>query len=185
MGTFDDVVNGTDYSVVEVPYWTWFEKLDEVQAFLRDRAKQYDLHWPLLRDNLKYCHCFIERKAAVVTPIYPLVDLIPSFATCKRRVFMSATIPDDSEIIRTFDATSESLLKPLSSKSLAGLSERMILVPELLGFKVNDVLTTVRALCENLAKKRNLSTVILVPSGKRPPAGHRLLSTWRRRKRWR
>ena len=58
---------------------------------------------------------------------------------------MSATIPDDSEIIRTFDATSESLMNPLSSKSLAGVSERMILAPELLGFKVADVLNTVRA----------------------------------------
>jgi hypothetical protein len=83
---------------------------------------------------------------------------------------MSATIPDDSEIIRTFDGTSESLMKPLSSKSLAGVSERMILVPELLGFKVTDVLNTVRALCETLAKKKNLSTVILVPSGKAPDA---------------
>ena len=126
IGTFDDVVAGADYSVLEVPYWTWFDKLDEVQGFLRDRAKQYELHWPLLRDNLKYCHCFIERRSVVVTPIFPLVDLIPSFASCKRRVFMSATIPDDSEIIRTFDATSESLMKPLSSKSLAGVSERMI-----------------------------------------------------------
>ena len=79
---------------------------------------------------------------------------------------MSATIPDDSEIIRTFDATSESLMKPLSSKSLAGVSERMILVPELLGFKVTDVPTTVRALCEHVAKKKNLGSVILVPSGK-------------------
>lgn len=165
LGTFDDVVAGADYSVLEVPYWTWLEKLDEVQGFLRDRAEPYDLHWPLLRDSVKYCHCFIDRKSVVVTPIFPLVDLIPSFATCKRRVFMSATIPDDSEIIRTFDATPESLMKPLSSKSLAGVSERMILAPELLGFKVADVLNTVRALCENVAK-RKLSTVVLVPSGK-------------------
>ncbi|MDR3719105.1 MAG: DEAD/DEAH box helicase family protein [Bryobacteraceae bacterium] len=165
LGTFDDVVEGRDYSVLEVPYWTWLEKLDEVQGFLSDNAEQYDLHWPLLRDNLRYCHCFIERKSVVVTPIFPLVDLIPSFATCKRRVFMSATIPDDTAIIRTFDATRESLMRPLSSKSLAGVSERMILVPELLGFKVVDVLTMVRKLCESVAKK-DLSTVILVPSGK-------------------
>jgi replicative superfamily II helicase len=166
VGTFDDVVAGADYSVLEVPYWTWFERLDEVQAFLRERSEQYEFQWPLLRDHLRYCHCFIDRKSVVVTPIFPLVDLIPSFATCKHRVFMSATIPDDSEIIRAFDGSAESLLNPLSSKSLAGVSERMILVPELLGFKVKDVLQTVRALCEHVAKKLSLSTVILVPSGK-------------------
>jgi replicative superfamily II helicase len=165
LGTFDDVAGGGDYSVLEVPYWAWQEKLDEVQGFLRSNANDYEFVWPLLRDNLKYCHCFVDRRSVVVTPIFPLVDLIPSFATCKHRVFMSATIPDDSEIIRTFDSTPESLITPLASKSLAGVSERMILVPELLGFKVTDVPTTVRKLCESIAKK-NLSTVILVPSGK-------------------
>ena len=165
LGTFDDVAGGGDYSVLEIPYWAWQEKLDEVQNFLRSIAAEYEFQWPLLRDNLKYCHCFVDRRSVVVTPIFPLVDLIPSFATCKRRVFMSATIPDDSEIIRTFNSTPESLITPLVSKSLAGVSERMILVPELLGFKVTDVLAMVRKLCESVAKKK-LSTVILVPSGK-------------------
>jgi replicative superfamily II helicase len=165
LGTFDDVVGGADYNVLEVPYWVWHQKLDEVQAFLKTHSKAYEYQWPLVRDALNCCHCFIDRKSVVVTPILPLVDLIPSFATCKRRVFMSATIPDDSEIIRTFDAKPEALLAPLSSKSLAGVSERMIIVPELLGFKVTDVYATIRKLCENSAKKK-LSTVILVPSGK-------------------
>lgn len=165
LGTFDDVVGGTDYTVLEVPYWNWLQKLDEAQGVLKANAKLYEYQWPLLRDSLNCCHCFIDRKAVVVTPILPLVDLIPSFATCKRRVFMSATIPDDSEIIRTFDATPDALLAPLSSKSLAGVSERMIIVPELLGFKVTDVYATIRKLCENSSKKK-LSTVILVPSGK-------------------
>jgi replicative superfamily II helicase len=165
LGTFDDVVGGSDYTVLEVPYWNWVQKLDEAQGVLKANAKLYEYQWPLLRDSLKCCHCFIDRKAVVVTPILPLVDLIPSFASCKRRVFMSATIPDDSEIIRTFDATPDALLAPLSSKSLAGVSERMIIVPELLGFKVTDVYATIRKLCENSAKKK-LSTVILVPSGK-------------------
>jgi len=165
LGTFDDVVGASDYGVLEVPYWSWHEKLEEVQAFLRENAQgRYELPWPLLRDNLKYCHCLVTRNAVVVTPILPLVDLFPSFSECKRRVFMSATIPDDSEIIRTFDSSSEALFKPLTSKSLAGVSERMILVPGLMGFKVADLLATIRKLCQNAAKAK-LGTVIFVPSG--------------------
>ncbi|MDX2152890.1 MAG: DEAD/DEAH box helicase family protein [Bryobacteraceae bacterium] len=165
LGTFDDVIAGTDYALLEVPYWSWLKKLDEARGVLKANAKLYEFQWPLLRDSLNYCHCFIDPRAVVVTPILPLVDLIPSFATCKRRVFMSATIPDDSEIIRTFNVSPDALLAPLSSKSLAGVSERMIIVPELLGFKITDVYKTTRALCEKSAKKK-LSTVILVPSGK-------------------
>ena len=69
LGTFDDVVAGTDYSVLEVPYWTWFEKLDEAQDFSVIMPNSMP---PLaaVRDNLKYCHCFIERKSVVITPIF-------------------------------------------------------------------------------------------------------------------
>ena len=165
LGTFDDVVGGADFSVLEVPYWVWQQKLDEVQAFLRTHSNKYEFQWPLLRDALNCCHCFVDKNSVVVTPILPLVDLIPSFTTCKRRVFMSATIPDDSEIIRAFDVKPEALLAPLASKSLAGVSERMIIVPELLGFKVTDDYAIIRKLCENSANKQ-LSTVILVPSSK-------------------
>ncbi len=65
---------------------------------------------------------------------------------------MSATIPDDGEIIRSFDAVPEALKKPLGSKSLAGVSERMILVPELMEFKFSDVLATTRGFAQNAAQ---------------------------------
>jgi replicative superfamily II helicase len=164
LGTFDDVVSGGDYAILEIPYWAWQDKLDAVQALLKDNVEgRYELVWPLLRDSLKYCHCLITKNSIAITPIFPLVDLIPAFSECKRRIFMSATIPDDSEIVRSFDASPEALQKPLVSKSLAGVSERMILVPELMDFKFKDVLATLRGLAQNAAK--TVSTVILVPSG--------------------
>jgi len=165
LGTFDDVVKGNDYSVLEAPYWSWQEKLDEVQAYLRDNAaKRYELEWSFLRDNLRYCQCLITKEGIAITPVFPLVDLVPSFSECRRRVFMSATIPDDSEIIRAFDASSESLQRPLTSNSVAGVSERMILVPELMELRLNDVLGTIKKLAQNASKSKR-STVILVPSG--------------------
>ncbi len=42
---------------------------------------------------------------------------------------MSATIADDSEIVRTFGASQTAIAKPVTSESLAGVGERMILVP--------------------------------------------------------
>lgn len=165
LGTYDDVVGGGDYAVLEVPYWAWQDKLDEVQACLKDKVEgRYELEWKFLRDNLKYCHCLITKNSIVITPVFPLVDLVPSFSECKRRIFMSATIPDDSEIIRSFDAMPEALEKPLASKSLAGVSERMILVPELTEFRFKDVLATIKGLAQSAAKSGS-STVILVPSG--------------------
>jgi replicative superfamily II helicase len=165
LGTFDDVVNGVDYRVIEVPNWSWHEKLDEVQALLRANARgKYELEWFFLRDNLKYCECLITKDVVAITPVFPLVDLIPSFSECRHRIFMSATIPDDSEIVRAFDANPESLLRPLTSTSVAGVSERMILVPDLMELKINDVPGTIKKLAHNAAKSKR-STAILVPSG--------------------
>jgi replicative superfamily II helicase len=170
LGTFDDVVNRNDYSVLEAPYWSWQEKLDEVQALLRDNAAdRYELEWSFLRDSLKYCQCLITKDGVAITSMFPLVDLVPAFSDCKRRIFMSATIPDDSEIIRAFDASPESLERPLTSNSVAGVSERMILVPELMALRIGDVSGTVKKLAQHAAKSK-LSTVILVPSGRHAQA---------------
>jgi replicative superfamily II helicase len=165
LGTFDDIVNGQDYGVLEVPYWSWKAKSAQVREYLRERAKSYPFEWPFLRDAFDYCHCLIGRSALVITPIFPLVDLIPAFAECPRRIFMSATIGDDSAIIRTFDASPESIAKPITSNSLAGVSERMILAPELMKFSIDSVPKMVQSIAKWMAEKQKMSTVILTPSG--------------------
>ena len=64
LGTFDDVISNADYSILEVPYWAWQEKLDEIQPLLRKHATgRFEYEWPLLRDNLRYCHCLITKDA--------------------------------------------------------------------------------------------------------------------------
>jgi replicative superfamily II helicase len=164
IGTFDDIVSGTDSAILEVPYWSWKVKSTQVRQFLRNSAENYPFVWSFLRDNFDYCHCLINQNAFIITPIFPLVDLIPTFADCPRRIFMSATISDDSAILRTFDANFESIAKPITSNSLAGVSERMILAPELMPFTDELPPQILKKLPELTTKKQALGTVILVPS---------------------
>lgn len=163
LGSFDDVVTGEDFSVLEVPYWAWKEKMAQVQQYLKEHQASYKLPWLFLRDSLAYCQCLIGRSALVITPYYPLVDAIPTFGDCPRRVYMSATIGDDSALIRTFDADLDSVSKPISSKSLAGISERMILAPELMNLKT-DVKEVVPKVAKWVVDTKKAGTVILVPS---------------------
>ncbi|HQT86484.1 MULTISPECIES: DEAD/DEAH box helicase family protein [Acidiphilium] len=112
-GTFSDITNGKDYGVVEVPSWAWNRKLPEVQDYLSQHVDAIDSYvWPFLRDNLAFCHCLFSRTAVAITPIFPPVDLVPTFEDCARRIYMSATIADDSEIVRTFGASPEAIAKP-------------------------------------------------------------------------
>lgn len=164
LGTFDDVVSGAETAVLEVPYWAWNEKRDAVREMLRSRADHFKYVWPLLRDRLDLCHAFVSSTAFTLTPWMPLVDALPTFVQAPRRVYMSATIADDSAIVRTFDASADAVAKPLQSKSLAGVSERMVLVPEAMPFKF-DVAAYVKKVATKVASLKK-GVVILVPSGK-------------------
>jgi replicative superfamily II helicase len=163
LGTFDDTLSGESYGVIEVPYWAWNEQLDAVREQLRGDAKKYGLVWPLLRDNLHLCHALIRHDAFTVTPVLPLVQLFPTFSEAPRRIYMSATIADDSEIVRTFDADSQLVSDPMTSRSLAGVSERMILIPDLMPFKFK-VREAADKLLEWTTDKRDRGAIVLVPS---------------------
>ncbi len=164
IGTFDDIIAGSEYSVLEVPYWAWHEQLDTVREQIKSDADKYALVWPLLRDQLHFCHALISRNAFTITPILPLVNAFPTFFDASRRIYMSATIADDSDIVRTFDANPEAVQKPLTSRSLAGVSERMILIPDLMPFKF-DVTNAIKKIVEWTSKNK-LGAIILVPSDK-------------------
>lgn len=164
LGTFDDIASGKDFGVVEVPSWAWQSKLPEMQDYLASVISNVDDYvWPFLRDNLAVCHCLFSRSAVTVTPIFPTVDLLPTFSECPRRIYMSATIADDSEIVRTFDASVAAVAKPISSVSLAGVGERMILVPNLMKLSGVPIGSLVKHIAKDIAK-RKAGVAVLVPS---------------------
>ena len=164
-GTFDDVISGKESIVLEVPHWNWLDRVDEVQKLLRSLPEDFnDIAWPILRDELPSSHALITRHGFTITPLSPPVHAIPSFANCVRRIFMSATISDDSEIVRAFGATSESVSTPIAPVTLAGVAERMILVPGWMQLnKDTEPDDLVDALLD-FAEANDLNTLILTPS---------------------
>ena len=162
VGTFDDVVAGSDFAVLEVPYWAWHEQLEAVREQLKMDTETYSLVWPLLRDQLHLCHALISHNSFTITAILPLVNAFPTFTDAPRRIYMSATIADDSEIVRTFGADPEAI-HALASRSLAGVSERMILIPDLMPFKF-QVSESIEKLLDWAAKHKKVGAVVLTPS---------------------
>ena len=164
-GSFADVTNGKDYGVMEVPSWAWQRKLSEVETYVAAQVDKIDAYvWPFLRDNLAVCHCLFSRRSVTITPIFPPVDLLPTFEDCARRIYMSATIADDSEIVRAFGASAEAVGKPITSASLAGVGERMILIPELMKLGGAAITPMVKTIATRLAENKR-GVAILAPSG--------------------
>ena len=163
-GTFSDIIRGKDFGIIEVPSWSWQRKFDEIRQYLSNKVDDIDpFVWPFLRDDLEVCHCLFSKSSVSITPIFPLVDLLPTFENCERRIYMSATIADDSEIVRTFGASRRAVSKPITSESLAGVGERMILVPELMKLGRAPVLPMVKDIATKIAKAKG-GVAILSPS---------------------
>lgn len=164
LGTFEDTINGKSDSILEIPYWSWNEKLDAVQTALAAVGDEdFPFTWPVIRDSLHLCHAIISKKTISITPYLPLIDLFPTFSEAPRRIYMSATIADDSEIVRTFDASKSFVSKPLSSSSLAGISERMILIPALMAFS-QDIRESIARIIRWTTSQKKLGAVVLTPS---------------------
>jgi hypothetical protein len=164
LGTFDDVVSGKDFGVLEVPYWHWIDKIDAIREILKTNHKKFDLPWLLSRDSLEYCQTLLSKDSITITPILPLIRKFPSFVDCPKRIYMSATIADDSELIRTFDASPDAINAPLTSKSLAGISERMILIPRVMNFTLSESEDVKRII--QSSTQRGFGAIILTPSEK-------------------
>ena len=162
VGTFDDVQSGNEFTVLEVPYRAWNQHINTIREILKEESEDYGLVWPLLRDHLHLCHAFISSGSFTITPIQPFINLFPTFFDSPRRIYMSATIADDSDMIKTFDVNSKFVKEALTSKSLAGITERMILIPDLMPFKFN-IQESISKILEWTAKKE-LGSIILVPS---------------------
>jgi replicative superfamily II helicase len=162
LARFLDIDAGDPRAHMEVPFWSWDSHHAQILKSLHDHRDDDELRFsfPLVKEILAQCRCVVGGQRLEIEPYFPATDLIQSFRRAKRRIYMTATLADDSVIATHFGASPESLDKPIVPTSSQSMGERMILMPQ----ELNVDLTTVdvRALLAKLAKKVNV--VVIVPS---------------------
>lgn len=164
IGTLDTMLAGRDEGVMEVPHWAWLDAAPTVRTRIQSEDDdRFRFNLPLVRDHFEFSHALISNDAFTITPLLPPVDLVPSFADCDRRVFMSATLADDGLLVRTFGASAESMSKPITTRSVAGLGERMILAPTLSDLSRDSAVAAARRLADQV-RQQGKGAVVLVPS---------------------
>jgi replicative superfamily II helicase len=161
LGTLNDILSGDENGILEIPYWAWDQNFMAVQTIVESVKNSFQFTWPLIRDRLRECYSIIGKNGITITPIFPPVRMIPTFSDCHRRVYMSATLNDDSPIVESFDADPESIKNPISARTLAGIGERMIIVPKIT--KLDNPEEAVKKIVQNFSNKE-FGIVILVPS---------------------
>jgi hypothetical protein len=145
-----------------VPFWDWKAKQAEIAAILhghRDLAETR-FRFPLLRDILPLCSCSFGGDTVEITTRCIPIDVIPSFADARRRVYMTATLADDGVLVTHFDAPASAARQPITPVSASDLGERMILIPQELNPELTD--DELRTLVYGVSKDYNV--VVIVPS---------------------
>ncbi|GAC1373528.1 MAG: DEAD/DEAH box helicase family protein [Acidimicrobiales bacterium] len=162
---FLDLRENDPSAVLRVPFWAWYDKRDQVLQVLRPHRNDatFEWTWPLVADLIPMCQAVVSADAVEIVPPCPPIEKLPSFDEADRRVYLTATLSDDSVLITHFNAESSSVANSIVPESAADLGDRLVLAPAELcpGATHADV----RAEMLSLAVEHNV--VVLVPSHKR------------------
>lgn len=147
-----------------VPYWEWQRQQDEVYRILTkyntsdNEAIYFGL--PLIDRSLETCDCMITASSIEISPKGIDLEKISSLGDAKRRIYMSATLADDSVFISTLGLDVEDMKNIITPESANDIGSRLVIFPKFINNAISEV--EIKEKVEEIAEKYNV--VILVPS---------------------
>lgn len=158
---YSDIVDNKDPFVnMLVPFWIWQEKANQLYTLLTSNQEEIKYNFPLIKDCLAICNCVVSSKSIEITPKCIPIHKIRSFDRAKRRIFMSATLSDDSILCTDFGLNSSDLSTIISPEKANDIGDRLILFPQVMNKQVtnNEIKLKLKAM------SNNYNVVIIVPS---------------------
>ena len=164
-GRWPSILNHDPQEFLEVPYWLWKPILPEVQRILSPYSDTSDFRfvWPFLRDYLRWCRCVISGLGIEIIPDILPINMVTAFSDANHRLFMSATLADDSTLVRELGCDPSTAKKAILSDDDTGIGERMVLAPTLIDSKLTR--KWVMEYCKRLSSQK-INVVVLSPSEK-------------------
>lgn len=160
--SWKDVLDGDPTTLLEVPHWIWSDHAHAVHDLLRNFSddESFRFVWPYLQNILPLCRCVLSGNGIEIAPEVLPTNHVKSYAQANHRLYMSATLADDSLLTREFGVDPEASASPILPPADRGLGERMVLAPSL----VNPELD--RDYCIQLcaALSANVNVVVLTSS---------------------
>ncbi|MFF0249979.1 DEAD/DEAH box helicase family protein [Streptosporangium sandarakinum] len=170
-------IEADDYTATaRIPFWSWAQQRQTVMKMLHPHRleREFKFKWPLISEVLHLCAATVTSRSVEIRPPCPPISMIPSFANARRRVYLTATLADDSILVTDLNADPALLTRPVTPGSAADLGDRMILAPIALNRGLDD--EAVRVLArqfadgdrdgDNVQDAKPINVVVLVPSTK-------------------
>ena len=162
LSIWNDIKNEDPNQLMEIPYWIWKPLLPQIEQIVGSQANDDKLQFiiPHIRDILRRCRCVVSGAAVEMIPDILPVHKSPAYDKAKHRLFMSATLADDSVLVRELGCDISAAENPVTPANDRGMGERMVLAPSLVDSTLDR--KWVMSLCGSLSKKLNV--VVLSPS---------------------
>lgn len=150
-----------------VPFWIWQKECQNIYEAISGTDYKNEnfvlFNLPLLRDNWKTANCVISARGVEISLKGTPINKISSFDEAQRRIFMSATLSDDSVFVHSFGLKEKDLSNIITPEKANDIGERLIIFPQYLNPKITDE-EIKKEICD-VAKKCNV--VVIVPSFER------------------
>lgn len=161
-GKLEEIKENISYDNMLVPFWEWQNKQNELRNILvENRDKEFiKFKVDLIKDNLALAHCYVSAKEISIIPHCTPIHKITSFENAKRRIYMSATLPDDSPFATVLGVNFKNQNSIITPDKANDIGERLILVPKAINQELDD--TEIKYAIIEKAKEYNV--VVLVPS---------------------
>ena len=133
-GTYLEIKEGDYNSMLPVPYWSWIDRIDDVTKIIGKHREKTSVKyaWPILRDRLESCYCVVSGSGLEITPYLTPIETFGSFVDAKHRLYMSATVSDDSFLVKGLRLNPKIISNPIVYPDEKWLGEKMILIPDLI-----------------------------------------------------
>lgn len=150
---------------LQVPFWAWKSKISDVTNILIKNKKEKWLKfvWELIKESLLFSHCVISSQKIEISPHCIPIHMIPSIISANRKIFMTATLANNSILSSHFGVTEESINKPVIPDTAGDIGDRIILLPQVINPKLTD--NDIKLLCKSISQDVNV--VVIVPSESR------------------
>jgi replicative superfamily II helicase len=166
VGTFTDIENGEYDAILQVPYWEWQNKHEDITRIISKynvaEDKSVIFIWPLIKDIIKYCTCVVSGKGLEIYPEIAILERYGSYYNANSRIFMSATVSDDSLFVKDLDVDKEAVLNPLSLDNEKWNGEKMILIPQRIDSSLKE--QDLRKFFASVRTKPKFGIAVLTPS---------------------
>ncbi|WP_104035383.1 DEAD/DEAH box helicase family protein [Vibrio jasicida] len=162
LAKYNEIIAQDPSAFLQVPFWSWQEYQGQViEALVQHRNDdEIKYSYPLLKSHLSLCHCVFSSGKIEISPHFIPISVIPSLEQAKRKIFMTATLADDSILSTHFGVLPEALSQPITPDSAGDVGDRMILLPQVINPEITD--QDIRDICKYVSSLHNV--VVIVPS---------------------